>query len=202
MSLICDFDREIETTTREIEEQAKADDRVEVLTQIRGVGRYTAMLIIAEIGDITPLPDRAACLLLGLAWHPACAALTAKPAGGTSPAKAHPRCAGRWSKPRRRSPPEPGPLREKFERIGAQGAGDRVIVSGVGDPGLTGGVRGRRDRPPGCPGKPNAAITDTRSDTDPTTVSFDGSASKASSSSASITSYQWALVTARRRRTG
>jgi transposase len=30
MSLICDFDREIEATTREIEEQAKADDRVDV----------------------------------------------------------------------------------------------------------------------------------------------------------------------------
>src|ERR1700736_3187727 len=28
MSLICDFDREIETTTQEIEERAKADDRV------------------------------------------------------------------------------------------------------------------------------------------------------------------------------
>jgi transposase len=38
MSLICDFDREIEATTREIEERAKADDRVDVLTQIRGSG--------------------------------------------------------------------------------------------------------------------------------------------------------------------
>jgi transposase len=49
MSLIDDFDREIETTTREIEDRARADDRVDVLTQIRGVGRYTAMLIIAEL---------------------------------------------------------------------------------------------------------------------------------------------------------
>jgi hypothetical protein len=32
MSLICDFDREIEATTREIEDQAKADERVDVLT--------------------------------------------------------------------------------------------------------------------------------------------------------------------------
>jgi transposase len=53
IALICDFDREIEQTTTEIEQRAKADDRVEVLSQIRGVGRYTAMLIIAEIGDIT-----------------------------------------------------------------------------------------------------------------------------------------------------
>ena len=43
----------------------------------------------------------------------------------------------------------------------------------------------------GCPGKPTAAIMHMRSDTDPTTVSFDGSASKASSSSANITSYHW-----------
>jgi transposase len=37
---------------REIDERAKADDRVDVLTQIRGVGRYTAIQIIAEVGDI------------------------------------------------------------------------------------------------------------------------------------------------------
>ena len=43
----------------------------------------------------------------------------------------------------------------------------------------------------GLPGKPTAAIMHMRSDTDPTTVSFDGSASKASSSSANITSYHW-----------
>jgi transposase len=108
MSLICDFDREIEATTREIEEQAKADDRVDVLTQIRGVGRYTAMLIIAEIGDITRFPTaRHVCSWAGLA--PACAALTAKPAWGTSPAKAHPRCAGHWSKSPRKSPPDLDP---------------------------------------------------------------------------------------------
>ena len=68
MSLICDFDREIEATTREIEELAKVDDRVDVLTQIRGVGRYTAMLIIAEIGDINRFPTaRHVCSWAGLA---------------------------------------------------------------------------------------------------------------------------------------
>ncbi len=39
LSLIDDFDREITATTKEIEQHAKADDRVDVLTQIRGVGR-------------------------------------------------------------------------------------------------------------------------------------------------------------------
>src|SRR6266536_3206987 len=33
IALIDDFDREIEATTREIEQRAKADDHVEVLTQ-------------------------------------------------------------------------------------------------------------------------------------------------------------------------
>jgi Transposase IS116/IS110/IS902 family len=52
LALICDFDREIATTTREIDRRAKHDDRVRVLCQIRGVGPYTATLVIAEIGDI------------------------------------------------------------------------------------------------------------------------------------------------------
>src|SRR5438067_5842825 len=56
IALVCDVDREIEQTTPEIEQPAKADDRVEVLCQIRGVGRYTAMLIVAEVGDINRFP--------------------------------------------------------------------------------------------------------------------------------------------------
>ena len=67
MSLIGDFDREITATTREIDARAKADERVHVLCQIRGVGRYTAMLIIAEVGDVTALPDRPAPVRLGRA---------------------------------------------------------------------------------------------------------------------------------------
>jgi transposase len=45
LALIADF-------TREIDARAKADPYVAVLCQIRGVGRYIAMLIIAEVGDI------------------------------------------------------------------------------------------------------------------------------------------------------
>lgn len=59
LSLICDFDRELSQTTAEIERRAKADERVEVLCQIRGVGRYTAMLIIAEVGDVSRFPTAA-----------------------------------------------------------------------------------------------------------------------------------------------
>jgi len=52
LALIGDFTREIELTTREIEARAKQDPYVEVLCQIRGVGRYIAMLVIAEVGDV------------------------------------------------------------------------------------------------------------------------------------------------------
>ncbi|MBV9197812.1 MAG: IS110 family transposase [Solirubrobacterales bacterium] len=56
LALICDFDREIASTTREIDQAAKTDERVKLLCQIRGIGRYTAMLIIAEIGDVNRFP--------------------------------------------------------------------------------------------------------------------------------------------------
>ena len=67
IALICDFDREITQTTKEIEARAKTDDRVDVLCQIRGIGRYTAMLIIAEVGEISRFPDaRHLCAWAGL----------------------------------------------------------------------------------------------------------------------------------------
>ena len=52
LALIADFTREIDATSGEIDARAKADPNVAVLCQIRGVGRYIAMLIIAEVGDI------------------------------------------------------------------------------------------------------------------------------------------------------
>jgi transposase len=63
LSLIDDFGREITAATEEIEQHAKADDRVDVLCQIRGVGRYTAMLIVAEVGDISRFPSLPSVLL-------------------------------------------------------------------------------------------------------------------------------------------
>ena len=59
LSLIDGFDREITETINEIDQHAKADPRVALLCQVRGVGRYTAMLIIAEVGDIRLLPTPA-----------------------------------------------------------------------------------------------------------------------------------------------
>jgi transposase len=53
LALIGDFTREIDATSREIDARAHEDPYVPVLCQIRGVGRYIAMLVIAEVGDIT-----------------------------------------------------------------------------------------------------------------------------------------------------
>jgi transposase len=52
LNLIGDFDREIELAKGEIDALARRDSRVDVLCQLRGIGRYTAMLVIAEVGEI------------------------------------------------------------------------------------------------------------------------------------------------------
>ena len=65
LSLIGDLDREVASTTQEIDARAEVDDRVGVLCQIRGIGPYTAMLVIAEVGDDRTLPHRPPALRLG-----------------------------------------------------------------------------------------------------------------------------------------
>jgi transposase len=67
LARITAFDREIDTTTKEIEQRASEDAHVDVLCQIRGVGRYIAMLVIAEVGDVTRFPSaRHLCAWAGL----------------------------------------------------------------------------------------------------------------------------------------
>jgi transposase len=67
LRLIGDFDREIELATAEIDALAKHDERVEVLCRLRGIGRYTAMLVIAEIGDVSRFGSaRKLCAWAGL----------------------------------------------------------------------------------------------------------------------------------------
>src|SRR3954469_12812328 len=56
LRLIADFDREIDALAAEIDQLARHDDRVRVLCQIRGIGRYLGMLIVAEIGDVERWP--------------------------------------------------------------------------------------------------------------------------------------------------
>jgi transposase len=67
LRLIGDFDREIDALATEIDRLAKHDPRVEVLTQLRGIGRYIAMLIIAEVGEVERFPSaRHLCAWAGL----------------------------------------------------------------------------------------------------------------------------------------
>lgn len=48
--------REIERATETIKKLAKADPRAALLLPIRGIGPYTAMLILAEIGEVERFP--------------------------------------------------------------------------------------------------------------------------------------------------
>jgi transposase len=143
LALIDDFDREIDQTTREIEQRAKADDRVDVLTQIRGVGRYTAMLIIAEVGEIDRFPDaRHLCAWAGLI-----------PTVRSSDGKARlGHISRQGSTALRRAPVEAaqkcatggGPLRETFERI-AKRRGRKIAKVAVARQILTLSYYGLRD---------------------------------------------------------
>jgi hypothetical protein len=65
LALIADIDREIELAAGEIDALAKHDDRVEVLCQLRGLGRYTAMLVIAEVGEVSRFGPGAQAVRLG-----------------------------------------------------------------------------------------------------------------------------------------
>jgi transposase len=57
LALIADFDRELAALKREIQARAKEDPRVAVLTQIPGVGVFIALLVVAELGDVTRFPS-------------------------------------------------------------------------------------------------------------------------------------------------
>jgi Transposase IS116/IS110/IS902 family len=96
---------------REIAGLAKPDPRVQALQVLPGVGRLTAMTLVAEIGDIARFPTaRKLCAWAGLT--PRCATPTARSATATSPSRARPGCAGSCRKPPRRpsaTPCSPAP---------------------------------------------------------------------------------------------
>jgi transposase len=116
LALIGGFDREITQTTSEIDQRAKTDERVKLLCRIRGIGRYTAMLIIAEIGEVKRFPTaKHLCQWAGLT-----------PTVRSSDGKArlgHISRQGstilRWAltEAAQHTPTGGGPLRAKYERI-------------------------------------------------------------------------------------
>jgi transposase len=116
LALIADFDREIAATTDEIEKHATEDPYVDVLCQIRGVGRYIAMLIIAEVGDISRFPSaRHLCAWAGLT--PTVRSSDGKARLGHISGQGSP--ALRWAlvEAARHTPTGGGPLRAADERI-------------------------------------------------------------------------------------
>ena len=143
IALICDFDREIDETTREIDQRAKADDRVEVLCQIRGIGPYTAMLIIAEVGEINRFPDaRHLCAWAGLT--PTVRSSDGKARLGHISRQGSP--ALRWAlvEAAQKCTTGGGPLREQFERI-AKRRGRKIAKVAVARQILTLSYYGLRD---------------------------------------------------------
>jgi transposase len=68
LALIDAFEQELAGAASEIERLARTDPRVDVLTQLPGIGRYTALLVIAEVGDVGRFPGpRQLCSYAGLA---------------------------------------------------------------------------------------------------------------------------------------
>lgn len=143
LALIDDFTREIQATTAEIDQRAKADDRVDVLTQIRGVGPYTAMLIIAEIGAIERFPDaRHLCAWAGLT--PTVRSSDGKARLGHISRQGSP--ALRWAlvEAAQKCTTGGGPLRESYERI-AKRRGAKIAKVAVARQILTLSYYGLRD---------------------------------------------------------
>jgi transposase len=116
LALIGDFDREIDQTSAEIDRRAKADAFVEVLCQVRGIGRYIAMLVIAEVGDISRFPSaRHLCAWAGLT--PTVRSSDGKARLGHITGQGSP--ALRWAlvEAAQHSARGGGPLRDAYERI-------------------------------------------------------------------------------------
>src|SRR5207248_8544478 len=116
LALLEDFDREIDDAGKEIDRQAKADERVQLLCKIHGIGRYTAMLIIAEIGDVRRFPSaRHLCAWAGLT--PTVRSSDGKARLGNISRQGS--SILRWAvvEAATHVPTRGGPLREQFERI-------------------------------------------------------------------------------------
>src|SRR5262249_25151456 len=143
LSLTDDFDREITGTTKEIDQHAKIDERVALLCQIRGVGPYTAMLIIAEIGDIHRFPTaRHLCAWAGLT--PTVRSSDGKARlGRITKQGSH---LLRWAliEAAQKTPTGGGPLREQYERI-AKRRGAKVARVAIAREILTLSYYGLRD---------------------------------------------------------
>lgn len=57
LRLIDSLDSEIKKVSKEIQSRAEEDDMAKLLVTIPGIGYYSALLILSEIGDINRFPD-------------------------------------------------------------------------------------------------------------------------------------------------
>jgi len=86
--------REVEQT---IDQTVQTTPEVQLLMTIPGIGRYLALLILGEIGEITRFPDPPIWSRIpGCVQAPTPAAPRSATAG--SPSRARPGCAGPWSR--------------------------------------------------------------------------------------------------------
>jgi transposase len=157
LALIGDFTREIDATGREIDARAHDDPYVPVLCQIRGVGRYIAMLVIAEVGDITRFATaRRLCSWAGLT--PTVRSSDGKARLGHISGQGSPPL--RWAlvEAAQRNTQGDGPLAETFERI-AERRGRQIAKVAVARKILTLCFYGLRDGEIRClktPGRASA----------------------------------------------
>jgi transposase len=116
LRLIDSFDSEVELLTTEIDRLARADERVPILTCLPGIGRYTALLVISEIGDVARFPSAAKlCSYAGLV--PTVRASAGKTRLGGISHQGPPYL--RWAlvEAAQTAARRGGPLRQRFERI-------------------------------------------------------------------------------------
>jgi transposase len=106
----------------ELHARAKADPRVKALRTLPGVGEFTALVMVAEIGDITRFGSaRKLASWAGLTPTVRGSDLTVR--HGTSPSRAQSGCGGRST--RRRRPPSGPPSSPLPTRASRNGAGRR-----------------------------------------------------------------------------
>jgi transposase len=86
LGMIDALQRPIDRPDVEVRAQAKTDPRVKVLTTLPGVGPLTALVILAEIGDVARFGS-ARKLAAWAGLTPPCAARTAPSGTGTSPSR-------------------------------------------------------------------------------------------------------------------
>ena len=130
IALISDFDREIAETTSEIDQRARVDERVKLLCQIRGIGRYTALLIIAEIGEVTRFPTaKHLCAWAGLT--PTVRSCDGKARLGHISRQGSTILRWALTEAAQHTPTGGGPLRAQYERIAKRRGSkiDRVAIA-------------------------------------------------------------------------